>query len=148
LIDPELQKTVTRWCCDREDVGQIFKLQCPGVKVKIPPQWLKVAMEKLVNNALKAMPQGGRLTVSTERWGEMVHITIEDTGHGIPDFALPHFLKVTIRRPDGDRESGTGKGALIARFVARSYGGDLKLVHTGKDSGTKLLLTLPVLEDH
>jgi GAF domain-containing protein len=148
LIDLELQKTVTRWCSDREDIVQIFKPQCPGVKVKIPAQWLRVAMEKLINNALKAMPNGGQLMVSTERLGDTVHIFVEDTGYGIPEFALPYFLKVTVRRPEGSGGTGTGKGALIARFVARSYGGDLKLIHTGKDVGTKLLLTLPVLENN
>lgn len=145
LIDPELQKTVSRWCCDREDVSQVYRLQCEDVRAKIPPQWLKVAMEKLVNNALKAMPEGGELTISTRQVETMVHITIEDTGHGIPDYALPHFLKGTIRRPEGSSDRGTGKGALIARFIARSYGGDLSLLHTAPGQGTRLLLTLPVL---
>ena len=136
---------VDRWCSDRKDVILILHLKCPGAKVKIAPQWLKVAMEKLISNALKATPSGGQLTITTQLAGDIVHITVKDTGKGIPDFARPDFLKRTIRRPTINKTSGTGMGALIARFVALNHGGDL--IWANRDQpckGTELLMTLPV----
>ncbi|MCB0165919.1 MAG: hypothetical protein KDI79_16925 [Anaerolineae bacterium] len=145
-IDDELKIMVARWASNRHDVECAFELNCPTVKVNIPAQWLQVAMEKLVNNALKAMPEGGRLTVATQQIDELAHITITDTGQrGIPDFALANFLKRPVRRPQGNKTPGTGKGVLIARFIACSYNGDLSLVYTGKGRGTQLLMTLPIV---
>ncbi len=150
VIDIELEKMVSRWCEDRKDVKKVFNLHCAEISVIIPPQWLRVAIEKLVNNALKAMSGGGELTVATQLEGDMVHITVKDTGEGIPNYARSQFLKSTIRRPKKySNKEGTGKGALIARFIARTYGGDLTLVGTRPEiNGTELLLTSPVVMDN
>ena len=75
----------------------------------------------------------------------MVHVTIEDTGRGIPDSARPYFLKRAVPRREG--EAGTGMGALIARFVALSHGGDLILVKSRPGKGTELLMKLPMAMD-
>jgi len=142
IIDDELPEIVNRWCSGRRDVHKSLGLNCSGIEVQIAPQWLKVAMEKLVNNALKAMPTGGQLSVATRLVSDMVHITIKDTGQGIPDSIRSYFLKRVV--PRRDEESGTGMGALIARFVALSHGGDLILVDSRPGEGTELLMTLPV----
>ncbi len=145
LIDQELPDMVDRWGSSREDVDKILNLNCPGVRVAIAPQWLKVAMEKLINNALKAMPSGGRLTVATRLRGDTVHIILKDTGHGIPDSVRAYFLKQVVPR---DKEGvGTGMGAMIARFVALSHGGELNLVRSRPNEGTELLMKLPVATD-
>lgn len=145
VIDDELPGIVDRWCSGREDVDTILDLKCPGIKVRILPQWLRVAMEKLINNALKAMSTGGQLTLATRLVGNKVHITVKDTGPGIPDFARPYFLKRIV--PRRKTESGTGMGALIARFVALSHGGDLILIESPPETGTELLMKLPVITD-
>lgn len=141
-IDEELPKIVNRWCARRSDVEVRWSLDCAGVSVDIHPQWLRVAMEKLINNALKAMPTGGTLMIATELRREMVAVTIYDSGHGIPRHAQPFFLKKNVPRTTPN--SGSGMGALIARFIALNHSGDLQLMATGKNCGTELLLTLPI----
>jgi signal transduction histidine kinase len=74
----------------------------------------------------------------------MVHIRVNDSGHGIPDESQPYFLTRAV--PRKHKEEGTGTGALIARFVALSHGGDLKLVSTSPE-GTELLMMLPCAGD-
>lgn len=142
LVDQELARFVERLCHERRDVALQLALRCPGVEIGIHPQWLRVAMEKLISNALKAMAGGGTLTVSTELRRDKVAVSVRDTGHGVPAEALPYFLKTTV--PRVNPSSGSGMGALIARFVAVSYGGDLELVWTKAGLGTELTLTLPV----
>lgn len=143
LVDDELPQFVDRLCHERRDVELRWALRCPGVEVGIHPQWLRVAMEKLVSNALKAMPAGGTLTVGTELRRGSVAVTVRDTGNGVPAEALPYFLKTTVPRITAS--SGSGMGALIARFVAVSYGGDLELVRSEPGFGTELTMTLPVV---
>lgn len=145
LLDEELHAIVERWCHGRPDVKPSLHTHCPGTKVKIPPQWIGIAMEKLINNALKAMPDGGQLIITTQLVDKIAHITIRDTGRGIPSNALPYFLKSTVPRTEG--QSGTGMGALIARFVVLSHGGNLTLIESHENEGTQLLMTLPVAEN-
>jgi signal transduction histidine kinase len=145
-IDDALHMYIEELCMSRTDVATVYDLNCPQVYVRISFHSLKMALEKLVNNALSAMPQGGRLSIRTERANSAVHIRISDTGRGIPAFARPDFLRRPIRRPPHSTAFGTGAGALIARFIALNHGGDLQLLETEENRGTTLLLTLRTLE--
>ena len=151
LIDRELRSTVQRWCdqYNQEEGAAItyrFDLQCPGLRVHAPANILRIATEKVVNNALKAMAHQGALTVRSRRIGEQIAIDIEDTGPGIPAFARPYFLKRPIQRPPGAPGQGTGMGAHIARLIARRYRGDLILLESS-DQGAKLRLTFPLVKE-
>jgi signal transduction histidine kinase len=145
LIDTELQACVKLWTRSYAQVKTVFDLNCPDIRVKMPIQWLYASMEKLVNNAAKAMDRKGQLTITTYREGDIVHIIIADTGHGIPEFARERFLRQVIHRPPARKKSGTGAGALVARFIARRWGGDLKLDYTETGKGTRLRMALPIL---
>jgi signal transduction histidine kinase len=146
-----LSSTVQRWCdqYNQEEGAAItyrFDLQCPGLRVQAPANILRIATEKVVNNALKAMTHQGALTVRSRRIGEQIAIDIEDTGPGIPAFARPYFLKRPIQRPPGAPGQGTGMGAHIARLIARRYRGDLILLESS-DQGAKLRLTFPLVKE-
>jgi signal transduction histidine kinase len=148
LIDRELSSIVQRWCdlYNQEEGATIrchFDLQCPGLRVQAPANILRIATEKVVHNALKAMKRTGLLTVRSQQIEEQIAIDIEDTGPGIPVFARPHFLKRPIQRPPGAKGQGTGMGAHIARLIARRYRGDLILLGSS-ENGAKLRLTFPI----
>jgi GAF domain-containing protein len=145
-IDDALHMYVEELCMTHSDIATVYDLHCPQVYVRISFHSLKMALEKLVNNALIAMPQGGRLSIRTERANSAVRIFISDTGRGIPAFARPDFLRRPIRRPPHSAKIGTGAGALIARFIALNHGGDLELIETEENRGTTLLLTLRTLD--
>jgi signal transduction histidine kinase len=67
---------------------------------------LKQALINLLENAVEAMPGGGRLTASLRRHGEMAGIEIEDTGRGIaPEHRQRIFQLFFTTRPGG---SGIG----------------------------------------
>ena len=144
-IDEELPRFAQRLCHDRPDIDLRLNLACAGVHVGIPPQWLQVALEKLISNALKAMPGRGALTIATRRHLGRVQLTVRDSGGGIPEQARPYFLKQTVPRTPANASAGSGMGALIARFVAMSHGGDLRLVFTEPGVGTELLFELPIV---
>jgi signal transduction histidine kinase len=144
IIDDELRDHVRRWHNEHKDAITLeLALHCAGVYVKIPPKLLILAIEKLVNNALKAMPDGGRLTVSTKHQSGVVQIRIEDTGPGIPESVRPYFLKNAV--PRTKKDGGTGTGVLLALYVAQDQGGNLSWADANPGPGTVMTMTLPAL---
>lgn len=141
-LDAALRKQVQRWSRSHPEVELVFDLKCGGVRAHIDKEWLDVAVEKLINNALKAMPDGGQLTIASQYLGEKVGIVISDTGCGISERIHPYFLQERIP-PELSGSGGTGIGVLIARYIFRAFGGDLELAWSEPGLGTALRVTLP-----
>ena len=73
------------------------------------------------------------------------HVTIADTGIGIPAEHLPHvfdrFYRVDPSR--GPETDGTGLGLAICRSIAEAHGGVIK-IDNRPGGGTCVTLNLPV----
>jgi two-component system heavy metal sensor histidine kinase CusS len=99
----------------------------------------------LLDNAIKYTPPGGRVTVRTESPNGRAHVTIADTGVGIPTEHLPHvferFYRVDSSR--GPETDGTGLGLAICRSIAEAHGGVIK-IDSRLGGGTRVTLNLPV----
>jgi GAF domain-containing protein len=141
-LDAALRDQVQRWCRSHPEVGLIFDLNCEGVRTHIDKEWFDVAMEKLIKNALKAMPEGGQLKVTSAHRDEKAEVEIIDTGCGIPEEVRPYFLKKQIPK-EFTSAGGTGIGVLIARYILRTFGGDLEVLWSEPERGTALRVTLP-----
>ena len=112
---------------------------------------LKRAVMNLLDNAVKYTPAGGEVFAEAEptvRGG--VRIVVRDTGPGIPpedrSRIFERFFRVGSdgRRPGLADGSGAGLGLPIARWIARSHGGDLRLTCSG-EGGSTFELVLPPL---
>jgi GAF domain-containing protein len=145
-VDEVIEQLVRQWARPHPNIRLEFRLRCPGVAVHIELQWFKVALEKLVSNALRALNGKGQLTLGSERAGHRVRITIHDTGPGLPDYAREHFLKQRIEKPRDADQTGTGAGVLIAQFILMNHNGSLELNYSNAERGTELMMTLPVSE--
>ena len=112
---------------------------------------LAQAIEHLLRNAVQAMPQGGRLSVSTadataedfpDRQlppGGAVRIDFQDTGEGI---ALENVSRVA--EPFfTTRNVGVGLGLTIVKKIIERHCGEL-VVESTLEKGTKITLLLPV----
>jgi signal transduction histidine kinase len=100
----------------------------------------------VINNAIDAMDDGGRLQIATRASGPLettqpgVIIDITDTGSGIPPEVLPHICEplVTTKAPG----KGTGLGLAICQEIVRSHGGALA-ISSKADKGTCVQIFLP-----
>jgi PAS domain S-box-containing protein len=105
---------------------------------------LRQILLNLVQNAVHAMPRGGRLTLTVQA-GEpgtcSLRIAVCDTGCGIAAADLPLiFMPFFSRRADGQR--GTGLGLAICKTLAERRGGHLS-VRTTLGEGSCFELVLP-----
>lgn len=80
----------------------------------------------LLDNAVKFTPEGGSIRVSLAA-GSPVTLTVQDTGVGIPENALPHIFERFYRAdPARNRDSGgTGLGLSIAIWIAEIHNAEL-----------------------
>ena len=110
--------------------------------IRINPFHLEQAILNVINNAIEAMPSGGRLVVETypeiRSGSEFGLIKILDTGSGMAENRNDN---VTI--PSKDK--GKGLGLFITREILRSCGGHLE-IKSKKDLGTTVKLYLPVIK--
>jgi two-component system phosphate regulon sensor histidine kinase PhoR len=86
---------------------------------------LEQVLVNLLDNAIKYTPEGGRITISARGEGEMVRVTVSDTGVGIPPKDLPRIFE-RFYRVDAARsreQGGTGLGLSIVKHIVQLHGG-------------------------
>lgn len=105
--------------------------------LNIDPDRIKQVIFNLVLNAMDAMPNGGRLQVTTRSSGTAARIEIGDSGHGMSfeDTEKAFVPFVTTKK------SGMGMGLPLSRSIIEAHGGVLKLVSGGE--GTRAVIDLP-----
>ena len=113
-------------------------VRCDGQKVQ-------VVVSNLVSNAIKFTPPGGQVAVTAARRKSEVHISVQDTGIGIPKeeqeriFQPFHQVEPTLTR----NYSGMGLGLTIARGLVEQHGGRL-WVESEPGRGSTFTFTLPL----
>jgi signal transduction histidine kinase len=102
----------------------------------------------ILMNAVDAMPEGGRVTVSTNRQerGEspFVEVHIADTGVGIPPEDLPRIFDPFFTTKDVGK--ATGLGLSVSYGIVRAHGGFIE-VKSEVGAGTTFTVALPVQEE-
>jgi two-component system osmolarity sensor histidine kinase EnvZ len=103
---------------------------------------LKRCVVNLIDNALK---YGGRVQVELRRAGRRVEIAVDDDGPGIADEQREEAFRPFHRLDEGRnlQAGGVGLGLAIARDIARSHGGDIRLEKSPL-GGLRAILRLPI----
>jgi signal transduction histidine kinase len=102
---------------------------------------IKQVFLNLFTNALQAMPNGGRLMVSSRRVEDEVVVRVTDTGDGIPEEHLPRiFEPFYTTKPVGQ---GTGLGLSVSLGIVQEHGGRIE-VESWPGEGSAVAVRLPV----
>ena len=126
---PALSRGLPRVPCDPARMGQV--------------------LTNVLENALHAMPRGGRLTVTTALRADHAEISVQDTGAGIPaEIRSRIFDPFFTTRPQG-----TGLGLSIVYRIMEAHGGSIEVESATQEEreasslreiGTKVRLFLPL----
>lgn len=104
---------------------------------------LERVLVNLTGNAAKAMPQGGRITVSLVAAGPRVVVAVDDDGPGLPPELLPRLF--TPFSTGNKKEGGVGLGLYSCREIARRHGGELTAGWSPR-GGARFEMVLPSAE--
>jgi signal transduction histidine kinase len=112
------------------------------------PEYLQVALEHLIENAIKFSPESERASVSValEAHDNSLVIIVCDEGAGIPAEEYDHvFVPFYQYNRDTQEQQGVGAGLAIARHVAILHGGRVEVV-SKSGHGSCFLFILPVYQ--
>lgn len=122
------------------DVTVVLANPPPSVEVQLQPTRYARLFYNLVNNAVDAMSDGGKVFIRSAVEDAEVRIEVEDTGPGIaPEMARQLFQPFTTH----GKAHGTGLGLSICKKIAEDHGGRLWAT-SAPGKGATFAFTLPL----
>lgn len=125
-----VEQARTRWQPQANAAGVTLAVEWAGPEgsgpqVMADPMRIGQVLGNLLSNALRHTPPGGSVTVRVVTNGEQAHVTVHDTGEGVPADDLPHVFEHFYRadRSRSRETGGRGLGLSIVRQVVESHGG-------------------------
>jgi len=103
---------------------------------------MRGALMNLILNAVEAMPQGGRLTITSDRNEQGLRLEISDTGHGISEEAVKDIFEPFYTT----KEQGLGLGMPYAKKIIEQHGGNITC-NSRPGEGTTIRIALPAPEE-
>jgi two-component system NtrC family sensor kinase len=104
------------------------------------PHQLRQILINLLTNAIYAIGEKGRVTVSLEKKGDEMSLTVRDTGQGIPKENLERIFEPFFSTKSGGE--GTGLGLFVTRGIIEKLGGMIE-VESQVGRGTSFKIKLP-----
>ena len=106
---------------------------------------VQTALFNLIQNAMEAMPEGGRITISVQAdpARQEVSLLVQDTGRGIPQELMERVCEpfFSTHQEEGMR----GLGLTIVQDIVKIHGGRIE-IESRPGEGTKICLTFPAAE--
>lgn len=105
---------------------------------------LRAAISNLLENAIDFSPKGGLIRITMTIEGGQIHLSIQDQGPGIPDYARERIFErfYSLRHHSVGRK-GTGLGLTLVKEAAELHGGSIRL-ESSPQSGTLAVLILGI----
>ena len=104
---------------------------------------LERTLLNLLENAVAFTPEAGSISIHLNHQGEYWRVAVEDSGSGIPEFAIPRVFErfYSLPRPDTGRKS-SGLGLAFVREVALLHGGSVELSNRTEGGARAVLFLL------
>lgn len=135
LIDDSIPSAVG----DRSDIEIVTDVE-RSLKINADATLLRQALTNIIKNASEAIRERGKIEIRAGLNGEMVEISVSDTGCGIPDeikkkIFLPFFTT---------KQSGTGLGLALVQKIVIAHGGSIDIMDN-ENTGTTVRIMLPYI---
>ncbi|NNF27022.1 MAG: response regulator, partial [Gemmatimonadetes bacterium] len=158
-----LQRAVDLFGSEAERLGVrlLFQSETDRLPVYFDPEKLEKIVFNLLGNALKAMPQGGKVLISvrsTTTHAEpggldrkpgpaYAEVVIDDTGVGISSDKLPHIFDRFYQTKTSPTSQGTGIGLSIVKELVDLHRGEVR-AESRLGFGSTFTVRLQLGKDH
>ncbi|MDG5767433.1 HAMP domain-containing sensor histidine kinase [Balneolales bacterium ANBcel1] len=127
--------------------GVELKIDNHSCMVLADPGKIEQVLDNLVSNAIK-FTNAGTITLSYQREGRQVEVSVSDTGIGIPEAHWPRLFD-RFYRTDKARsrdKGGTGLGLSVVKGILKAHGTDIQ-VESEVGKGSRFFFYLDALEE-
>jgi signal transduction histidine kinase len=118
---------------------QLIDLTKSTPPIRIDADKMKRVFINMIKNAVDAMPNGGKLTVTSEKINDAVKIAFADTGLGISEENLKKLFGPLFTT----KAKGMGLGLAICKRIVEAHGGRIS-VESAVNKGTTFTITIPL----
>jgi histidine kinase len=117
--------------------------------IQVDEDRITQVLVNLVANAIQYTPEDGEVTISAVRQTDEIHISVTDTGIGIPSEHLKNLF-TRFYRVDKSRSrnagGGSGIGLTIARHLVEAHGGRIWVESKGDGQGSTFSFSLKIAQ--
>jgi signal transduction histidine kinase len=92
---------------------------------------IEQVLENLLVNAIRYSPDGGKISVSGKKEGDVVHLVVRDRGLGVPK-EHQEVIFERFARAHGPVYGGLGLGLAISKGIVEQHGGRIWVESSGK----------------
>ncbi|MBI4708622.1 MAG: HAMP domain-containing protein [Candidatus Portnoybacteria bacterium] len=114
-------------------------------ELNIDKEKFALAMDNLIDNAIKYTSPGGKISIKLEKKTDLVKLTVKDSGIGIPKKQIERLFTKFFRGENAllFQTSGSGLGLYIAKNIIERHGGTIE-VSSVENKGTTFVISLPL----
>lgn len=125
-----------------KQIELIKDYRCSDTVVHGSGRMLQQVCQNLIQNAIDAMPDGGRIIITTSCVADQVVLEFEDTGIGIPQKNLTKIFDPFFTTKKNAPRKGTGLGLAISYNILHQHQGEITVV-SREGKGAKFIIILP-----
>lgn len=108
-------------------------------ELMIDPEFIKTCIYNIIINAFEAMPKGGVVTISKLESVSKFHLSVEDTGIGIPQDKLSKIFEPFFTT----KSKGLGLGLAFTKRIIEDHNGKVTF-ESIEGKGSKITIILPM----
>ncbi len=121
-----------------ENINASCQVEKRAKSIVTDPEMLKRILSNLVNNAIQATPDCGKIAIHAYQEAGNTVITVQDTGAGIPEDVKPKLFTPLFTT----KSKGQGFGLAVVKRMTEALGGTVSF-ESKVGEGTKFIVSLP-----
>ena len=107
----------------------------------VDPILMDRVLTNIFNNALQAMPDGGKLIINARAGQDEITLTISDTGVGISPNIMPKLFQPLVTT----KAKGMGMGLAVCKRLLEAQGGQIEIE---SEQGTGTVVIIKIAPQH
>ncbi len=130
---------------DKKNIYIRLKVNTKNSDAEVEPNYIRQVFMNIIDNACKYTKEGG-VSISVEKDGKYVKVSIKDTGVGIGKVDQKKIFDKFTRGENAVSEnaSGSGLGLFIAKKIIKEHGGKIKIESKGIGRGSTVKINLRI----
>jgi len=125
------------------EIGSQLELSATPANIQGDENQLEEVFLSLLHNSLDAMPDGGKISVTTAHADGRIRVHFTDTGEGIPEAALTQLFRPLFTTKEIGK--GTGMGLAIAKEIVTAHHGTID-VESAPGEGATFIIEIPAVK--